>query len=59
MTNTFEPRPDDTVWLAEGGPGIVVGVDHGHVSLLWPTGRVTRHGCRFIRHCQPFTPSTT
>lgn len=46
----FSPQPDDTVWLADGGPGIVVGVEHSRVSVLWPTGVVTRHLIRNLWH---------
>lgn len=48
-------RPDDTVWLANGGPGIIVGINHHIISILWPTGTVTRHLATSIVHVEPFT----
>jgi hypothetical protein len=50
---------DDTVWLADGGPGIVVGIGHGKVAILWPTGSVSRHKFSDVVHYQPFTKESS
>lgn len=53
------PSCDALVWLADGLPGIVVGVAHHHVNVLWPaTGRVTKIPAVLIVHSQPFQPGS-
>lgn len=52
--------PDDTVWLAHGLPGIIVGLGNGKVSILWPTTlTVTRHLPSEIVFWQPFQAQST
>lgn len=47
---TFPPL-DASVWLANGLPGIVVGIAHHHVCVLWPaTMRVTKVPPHLIVH---------
>jgi len=41
---------DDTVWLADGEPGIVIGLGDGKVAILWPNGNVTKHKPKEIVH---------
>ena len=33
---------DDTVWLENGLPGIVIGLGDGYISILWINGSVTK-----------------
>ncbi len=45
---------DDTVWLVNGLPGIVVGVGHPYISVLWHNGRVTKILPSLIAHGEKF-----
>jgi hypothetical protein len=33
---------DDTVWLENGLPGIVIGLGDGYITILWSNGSVTK-----------------
>lgn len=45
-------RCDDTVYLANGLPGIVVGVSHHQLSVLWHNGRVTKILPRIVAYVE-------
>jgi hypothetical protein len=47
-------RADDAVWLSDGLPGIVIGLEHhGRVRVLWHTLRTTTIPASWIVHREP------
>ncbi len=50
---------DDTVWLANGLPGIVLGAAGPVLDVLWHTGRVTKLPRSLVVYAQRCPPGLT
>ena len=53
----LEANNDDTVWLANGGPGVVIGHNHGKIAVAWPNLIVSHHRIADIAYVEPFSPT--
>lgn len=50
----MNPTCDDAVWLSNGLPGIVIGIGHGKVSILWSNLNVSKHSLTEIVWLEKF-----